>query len=79
VFRERDAGGKPCLVVSDVVEVSRGGVGLARLGRGEIAAFHRHLSGRPLAGLVLLTGVLRKLGARLRQTSDAVQTLVRAL
>ena len=34
---------------------------------------------RPAAGLLILTGLLRKLGTRLRQTSDAVQTLVRAL
>lgn len=110
VFRERDAGGKLYLVLSGVVEVSRAGVALARLGHGEIlgeiaafdggprsataiagvvaetrlaawdvAAFHKYLAARPQAGLVILTGLLRKLGARLRVTSEAVQTLVRAL
>ena len=110
VFRERDTGGKLYLVISGVVEVTRSGVALARLGRGEIlgeiaafdggarsatatagvvaetrlaswevAAFHKYLAARPQAGLIILTGLLRKLGTRLRQTSDAVQTLVRAL
>jgi CRP-like cAMP-binding protein len=50
-----------------------------RLASWDVAAFHRYLSARPQAGLLILTGLLRKLGARLRQTSDAVQTLVRAL
>jgi hypothetical protein len=45
----------------------------------EVAAFHRYLASRPQAGHLILTGLLRKLGARLRQTSEAVQTLVRAL
>jgi len=50
-----------------------------RLVSWDVAAFHRYLSARPPAGLLILTGLLRKLGTRLRQTSDAVQTLVRAL
>jgi len=45
----------------------------------DVAAFHRYLSARPQAAVLILTGLLRKLGARLRQTSEAVQTLVRAL
>ena len=45
----------------------------------DVAAFHRFLAARPQAGLLILTGLLRKLGSRLRQTSEAVQTLVRAL
>jgi CRP-like cAMP-binding protein len=110
VFRERDPGGKLYLVLTGVVEVSKSGTPLARLGRGEIlgeiaafdggprsatatagvvaetrlaswdvAAFQRYLAARPPAALIILSGLLRKLGARLRQTSEAVQTLVRAL
>jgi CRP-like cAMP-binding protein len=45
----------------------------------DVAAFHRYLSSRPQAGVLILTGLLRKLGSRLRQTSEAVQTLVRGL
>lgn len=45
----------------------------------DVAAFHRYLSARPQAATLILTGLLRKLGARLRQTSEAVQTLVRGL
>jgi CRP/FNR family transcriptional regulator, cyclic AMP receptor protein len=45
----------------------------------DVAAFHRYLAQRPQAALTILSGLLRKLGARLRQTSEAVQTLVRAL
>lgn len=45
----------------------------------DVAAFHKYLAARPQAALIILSGLLRKLGARLRQTSDAVQTLVRAL
>jgi CRP/FNR family cyclic AMP-dependent transcriptional regulator len=56
-----------------------GVVAETRLVSWDVAAFHRFLSARPQAGLVILTGLLRKLGARLRQTSEAVQTLVRAL
>lgn len=56
-----------------------GVVAETRLASWEVAAFHQFLAARPQAGLVVLTGLLRKLGARLRQTSEAVQTLVRAL
>jgi len=45
----------------------------------DVAAFHRYLSARPQAALPILTGLLKKLGARLRLTSEAVQTLVRGL
>ena len=45
----------------------------------DVAAFHRYLSARPQAAVLILTGLLKKLGARLRQTSEAVQTLVRGL
>jgi hypothetical protein len=44
-----------------------------------VAAFHKYLSARPQAALLILTGLLRKLSSRLRQTSEAVQTLVRGL
>ena len=56
-----------------------GVVAETRLASWDVAAFHRFVAARPQAGLLLLTGLLRKLGARLRQTSEAVQTLVRAL
>ena len=56
-----------------------GVVAETRLVSWDIASFQRYLSQRPQAGLLILTGLLRKLGARLRQTSEAVQTLVRAL
>ena len=45
----------------------------------DVASFHRYLSARPQAALLILTGLLKKLGARLRLTSEAVQTLVRGL
>jgi CRP/FNR family transcriptional regulator, cyclic AMP receptor protein len=45
----------------------------------DVGAFHRYLSARPQAALIILSGLLRKLGTRLRQTSEAVQTLVRSL
>jgi CRP-like cAMP-binding protein len=45
----------------------------------EVAAFHRFLAARPPAAILILNGLLRKLSGRLRQTSEAVQTLVRAL
>jgi len=45
----------------------------------EMAEFNRYLAARPQAGLIILSGLLRKLGTRLRKTSEAVQTLVRAL
>jgi len=56
-----------------------GVVAETRLASWDVAAFHRYLAARPQAGLLILTGLLRKLGTRLRQTSEAVQTLVRAL
>jgi CRP/FNR family transcriptional regulator len=45
----------------------------------DMVEFNRYLAARPPAALILLSGLLRKLGARLRKTSEAVQTLVRAL
>ena len=45
----------------------------------DIAAFHRYLTARPQAAVLILTGLLKKLSSRLRQTSEAVQTLVRGL
>ena len=56
-----------------------GVVAETRLAAWDVAAFHKYLAARPQAALIILTGLLRKLGARLRQTSEAVQTLVRAL
>jgi len=50
-----------------------------RLFSWEMTEFNRYLAARPAAALILLSGLLRKLGARLRKTSEAVQTLVRAL
>jgi hypothetical protein len=48
---------------------------LAVLGQAEVlqtgqAAFHQDLSARPRAAVLLLTGLLKKLGARLCPTSD---------
>ena len=45
----------------------------------DVAAFHAFLAQRPAAALLILNGLLRKLSGRLRQTSEAIQTLVRAL
>lgn len=45
----------------------------------EMVEFNRYLSARPQAALIILSGLLKKLGSRLRKTSEAVQTLVRAL
>ena len=45
----------------------------------DVASFQRYLAARPQAALLIMSGLLRKVGARLRQTSEAVQTLVRAL
>jgi len=45
----------------------------------EMVEFNRYLAARPQAALIILSGLLRKLGTRLRKTSEAVQTLVRAL
>jgi len=56
-----------------------GVVAETRLISWDVAAFHHYLASRPQAGHLILTGLLRKLGARLRLTSEAVQTLVRAL
>jgi hypothetical protein len=43
-----------------------------RLVSWDVAAFHRYLSARPQAALVIPTRLLGKPGARLRQTSEAV-------
>jgi CRP-like cAMP-binding protein len=45
----------------------------------DMVEFNRYLSARPQAALIILSGLLKKLGTRLRKTSEAVQTLVRAL
>ena len=50
-----------------------------RLFAWDMLDFNRYLSGRPQAALIILSGLLKKLGGRLRKTSEAVQTLVRAL
>jgi CRP-like cAMP-binding protein len=50
-----------------------------RLFAWDMIEFNRYLSGRPQAALIVLSGLLKKLGGRLRKTSEAVQTLVRAL
>ena len=50
-----------------------------RLFAWDMIEFNRYLSGRPQAALIILSGLLKKLGGRLRKTSEAVQTLVRAL
>lgn len=51
----------------------------ARVYAWEMVEFNRYLAARPQAALIILSGLLRKLGSRLRKTSEAVQTLVRAL
>lgn len=45
----------------------------------EMAESDRYLAARPQAALIILRGLLRKRGTRLRKTSEDVQTLVRAL
>jgi len=50
-----------------------------RLYAWDMVEFNRYLSGRPPAALIILSGLLRKLGGRLRKASEAVQTLVRSL
>jgi len=50
-----------------------------RLFAWDMVEFNRYLSARPQAALIILSGLLKKLGGRLRKTSEAVQTLVRAL
>ncbi|MBV8880119.1 MAG: cyclic nucleotide-binding domain-containing protein [Planctomycetaceae bacterium] len=50
-----------------------------RLFAWEMVDFNRYLAARPQAALIILSGLLKKLGTRLRKTSEAVQTLVRAL
>jgi CRP-like cAMP-binding protein len=45
----------------------------------DVPAFQAYLAARPKAAHVIMTGILRRLGSRLRQTSEAVHTLVRAL
>jgi CRP-like cAMP-binding protein len=50
-----------------------------RLYAWDMVDFNRYLAQRPPAALIILSGLLKKLGSRLRRTSEAVQTLVRAL
>jgi CRP/FNR family cyclic AMP-dependent transcriptional regulator len=50
-----------------------------RLFSWDMVEFNRYLSARPPAALIILSGLLKKLGGRLRKTSEAVQTLLRAL
>jgi CRP-like cAMP-binding protein len=50
-----------------------------RLASWDTASFQEFLSARPQAGLVILGGLLRKMSRRLRETSEAVHTLVRTL
>jgi CRP-like cAMP-binding protein len=50
-----------------------------RLFAWDMVEFNRYLSARPPAALIILSGLLKKLGGRLRKTSEAVQTLLRAL
>jgi CRP-like cAMP-binding protein len=50
-----------------------------RLAAWDAEAFRRFLEERPRAGVRLLSALLRQTGQRLRQTSEAVQALVRAL
>jgi len=116
VFREREAAEKLYVVVSGVVEVTKGVPGearvhrLARLERGEIlgeistfdrgprsatasaalvpetrlvswtiADFQDYLSKRPPAAASIMAALLRKMGQRLRQASEGIHTLLRAL
>lgn len=116
VFREREAAEKLYVVVSGVVEVTKGVPGearvhrLARLERGEIlgeistfdrgprsatasaalvpetrlvswtiADFQAYLSTHPQAAAAFMAALLRKMGQRLRQASEGIHTLLRAL
>jgi len=67
-----DGGPRSATAVAAVVQE-------ARLFAWEMTEFNRYLAARPPAALILLGGLLKKLGTRLRKTSEAVQTLVRAL
>ena len=50
-----------------------------RLAVWDAMAFRRYLQERPRAGLSILSALLGQMGRRLRQTSELVHTLVRAL
>ncbi len=50
-----------------------------RLAVWDAGAFRRYLQDRPRAGLSILSALLGQMGRRLRQTSEVVHTLVRAL
>jgi CRP-like cAMP-binding protein len=67
-----DGGPRSATAVAAVVQE-------ARLFAWEMTEFNRYLAARPQAALIILSGLLKKLGMRLRKTSEAVQTLVRAL
>lgn len=67
-----DGGPRSATAVAAVVQE-------ARLFAWEMTDFNRYLAARPQAALIILSGLLKKLGTRLRKTSEAVQTLVRAL
>lgn len=49
-----------------------------RLFAGDMIEVDGCLSGRPQSALIILSGLLKKLGGRFRKTSGAVPTLVRA-
>lgn len=44
-----------------------------------IADFHAYLAGRPAAASSIMASLLRKMGQRLRQASEGIHTLLRAL
>jgi CRP/FNR family transcriptional regulator, cyclic AMP receptor protein len=67
-----DGGPRSATAVAAVVQE-------ARVFAWDMLDFNRYLADRPKAALIILSGLLKKLGTRLRKTSDAVQTLVRAL
>jgi CRP-like cAMP-binding protein len=50
-----------------------------RLASWDYVAFQQFLSRRPAAALSVMSAFLRKMGVRLRQTSEAVHILLRAL
>ncbi len=50
-----------------------------RLASWDVAAFRGFLAVRPAASAAVHAALLRKMGARLRQTSDALHVLLRAL
>jgi len=67
-----DAGPRSASAVAAVVPETR-------LASWDGAAFRRFLAERPRAAAVVLGALVRKLSGRLRATSEAVQTLLRAL